>query len=76
MWRCEEGCDLFHNELVEEPVKTRCVKTMLGPSPDGCHFKGHTIFQVLRPHDLYHVQLCKVVVCPHFIDQRRLREIK
>eukprot|EP00069_Balaena_mysticetus_P020496 bmy_00504T0 len=44
-WRCEEVCDLFHNELVEEPVKTRWMKTMLGPSPDGCHFKGHTIFQ-------------------------------
>ena len=29
--------DLFHSELVEEPVKTRWMKMMLGPSPSGCH---------------------------------------
>ena len=29
--------DLFHSELVEEPVKTRWMKMMPVPSPSGYH---------------------------------------
>lgn len=54
--RCGEvkRCDLFHSELVEEPVETRWMKMTLGPSPNR-FFKGHTMFQVLKTHYLYFV---------------------
>lgn len=35
--------ELFHSELVEEPVKTRWMKMMLGPSPSGYHQGAHQI---------------------------------